>query len=134
MTDLDRKVLAEQRVWRTYQMLVDAAEAGELCPSNVDIAKRLGVTSTNSAARCMAVLAKGKMIEVESFANARRVTIRASGKKTAPITENPRWKRELTGRVEINDNEIEHLRVDRDPCGFCGVRADVGCRHSRRAA
>lgn len=22
-------------------------------------------------------------------------------------------------------------RVDRDPCTYCGVRADVGCRHQR---
>jgi hypothetical protein len=25
-------------------------------------------------------------------------------------------------------------RVDRDPCPYCGTRADVGCRHSGRAA
>lgn len=24
--------------------------------------------------------------------------------------------------------------VDRDPCGFCGVRGDIGCVHNRRAA
>lgn len=24
--------------------------------------------------------------------------------------------------------------VERDPCTYCGVRADVGCKHNRRAA
>jgi hypothetical protein len=31
----------------------------------------------------------------------------------------------------------EHLlppRVNRDPCSYCNVRADIGCRHSRWAA
>lgn len=25
-------------------------------------------------------------------------------------------------------------RVDRDPCGKCGTRKDIGCKHVRRAA
>jgi hypothetical protein len=27
----------------------------------------------------------------------------------------------------------EQLRVNRDPCGWCGVRADIGCSHPRAA-
>lgn len=34
--------------------------------------------------------------------------------------------------------DIASRRVDRDPCAYCGVRADVGCKHnphfSERAA
>ena len=31
-------------------------------------------------------------------------------------------------------NELPTTFIDRDPCGFCGVRGDIGCRHSRRIA
>jgi hypothetical protein len=31
----------------------------------------------------------------------------------------------------MRDDEIDQLRVERDPCSYCGVRADVGCRHRR---
>lgn len=39
-------------------------------------------------------------------------------------------KREFKANVEV----LLMNRVDRDPCTYCGVRGDVGCRHQRRAA
>lgn len=30
--------------------------------------------------------------------------------------------------------KAEQLRVNRDPCTYCGVRVDVGCRHVLREA
>lgn len=32
---------------------------------------------------------------------------------------------------EIREERMSQPRVDRDPCQRCGVRHDVGCRHSR---
>lgn len=52
------------------------------------------------------------------------------------------WTHEIkTGRGRVHDGPritthnresdefIDRLRVNREPCTFCGVRADVGCRH-----
>lgn len=36
-------------------------------------------------------------------------------------------------RIHEREREVDALRVQRDACGFCGVRADVGCRHRRVA-
>lgn len=33
----------------------------------------------------------------------------------------------------LNESELPP-RVNRDPCSYCNVRADIGCRHSRIAA
>jgi len=36
-------------------------------------------------------------------------------------------------RKKAEDERAATLpRVERDPCGFCGVRRDVGCRHFPR--
>lgn len=32
-------------------------------------------------------------------------------------------------RIREEQALIDALRVERDPCTYCGVRADVGCRH-----
>lgn len=34
----------------------------------------------------------------------------------------------------LTEDDIANLRVDRDPCSYCGVRADVGCKHQRQAS
>lgn len=36
----------------------------------------------------------------------------------------------IARRVEPTEAALEHrVRVDRDPCPNCAVRADIGCRH-----
>lgn len=35
--------------------------------------------------------------------------------------------------IEVREAHADSLRVERDPCGFCGVRADIGCKHRRVA-
>lgn len=35
-------------------------------------------------------------------------------------------------RQEDEEEILRHaVRVDRDPCSFCGVRGDIGCSHRR---
>jgi hypothetical protein len=44
---------------------------------------------------------------------------------------------ELARRVAKHierDVLADTLRVSRDPCPLCAVRADIGCKHNRRAA
>lgn len=32
-------------------------------------------------------------------------------------------------KPELPNDAIAARRVDRDPCPYCGVRADIGCKH-----
>jgi hypothetical protein len=36
--------------------------------------------------------------------------------------------------TRLSDEEIAARRVDRDACPWCGVRSDVGCKHTQAAA
>lgn len=36
--------------------------------------------------------------------------------------------------LKLTGDELEARRVNRDPCTYCAVRADVGCKHNRWAA
>ncbi len=43
----------------------------------------------------------------------------------------------MARRAHERGAELERVRanvVDRDPCTFCGVRAEVGCKHNQVAA
>lgn len=35
-------------------------------------------------------------------------------------------------RVQASTDDVSRLVVRRDPCPFCGVREDIGCRHRPR--
>jgi hypothetical protein len=37
-------------------------------------------------------------------------------------------------RVRLSEAEIAARRVNREACTYCGVRADIGCRHRRSLA
>ena len=73
-------------------VLTAAAESGLPCPSDLDIAAALGITTAGGASRLVGVLAAMGVIEVENVANNRRVvTITATGASTArPPTREPR--------------------------------------------
>lgn len=35
--------------------------------------------------------------------------------------------------IEMREAHADSLRVARDPCPFCGIRTDIGCKHRRVA-
>lgn len=37
------------------------------------------------------------------------------------------------GLIEARERRADQLRVSRDPCPMCAVRADIGCSHRRAA-
>ena len=43
-----------------------------------------------------------------------------------------RRQREAERRAEIAEEAVLLTRVDRTPCPWCEVRADIGCKHSGR--
>ena len=68
-----------------------------------------------------------------------RVTFRVAGKLRQAMLDHgrgitrqehrARLSRISTIPLRMSSEEIESRRVDRTPCGYCGARADVGCRH-----
>lgn len=42
-----------------------------------------------------------------------------------------RFQRPRRKHSDIRDEKMAAPRVDRDACPRCGVRADIGCKHSR---
>ncbi len=69
----------------------------------------------------MRAFIKAGVIEVETFANARRVTIMRTGKRT-------RYER---GSELPLEQDVLPRPVDRTPCPRCGTRKDIGCDHQR---
>ena len=70
---------------RVLEVLVDAAEAGAPCPGNAQIAEQLGYPYELAVIQAVKTLERLGMIGVERTRRYRRVTIRHTGKATAPI-------------------------------------------------
>lgn len=78
-----------------YAMLVRAAEAGEPCPCNAEIAAVLGSTSVGAASECVSRLERDGWIAVERGNRQRVVTILATGRRTAGVIAAPHWRQRI---------------------------------------
>lgn len=127
-----------------FAFLSDAASKGAPCPNNTHIQDIFDLPSVSEVNPLFIGLETDGLIVVERTGNRRRVTIVATGASTA-WTEYYRGRpRLIAGVAGPGDSArpIEGFRGDlpperylhRDPCPRCGVRADVGCRHSVRMA
>ncbi len=65
-----------------YHLLVEAAERGLVCPTNMELSNQLGQASISGPTKGLMKLEKLDLIEVERFHAARVVTITATGKQT----------------------------------------------------
>lgn len=78
---------------KIYRLLNSAAEAGEQCPTNQEIADLIGYSSTSKSSDAIAALERAGRITVERFQCSRRVTITASGKSTVLTGKRaPHWR------------------------------------------
>ena len=140
MSPEERKIL---------EIVTDAANAGEPCPTNTELADRLGFKSHSGPLGALQRLQKRGLITLERFQVERRVTINATGKRTKVYNTQPHWRdipdferaenfpplprmRPERGRprnvVSLADEAARLPRVSRDPCfHHCGARGDVGC-------
>jgi len=127
---------------RLLALLEARAAAGEPFPNNDEICDVAGIAQEQNVAAYIDALQADGLIGVERDAYLRRATICATGQMTA-------WSISKRGRPVGRVSDLrrgnaepdvfrgavpEHQRVDREPCAYCGVRADVGCRHVRRMA
>ena len=130
-----------------FALISLAAEAGEACPSNRKLAGVLGFSSVGHVPAVLNRIQAAGLIRIERGATARIVTILANGKRTAGELGNLHWRYRPENKVRRHVKYGEGRprrgaerdaargalpsRIDRDPCFYCGVRADVGCRHRR---
>jgi hypothetical protein len=101
-----------------------AANDGRPCPTDPEL-NLIGQGGSRFGAETLGWLKRQGVIEIERLGRQRRVTIIATGRKTAFVYRH----------YAIGNRQAETLppRVDRDPCPRCGVRRDIGCVHSSRA-
>lgn len=101
-----------------------------MLPVERDLMALIGARSPSTVQDSLRRLRRAGVIEVRTVKGRRVVQITETGEETAEPE---------TGSIRIaHDPEppinVSHMsRVNRDPCGFCGVRADIGCRHSVQA-
>lgn len=68
-----------------------AAEAGEPCPSNLQLARLIGAESMSAGANVVSFLAATGVISVERGSSNRVVTVHSIGKSTAGRVKAPHW-------------------------------------------
>jgi len=111
--------LSPEREQALLALITQAIEAGAPAPSNPTICNVLGFKSIGSAAEAVQALERKGLIEVERGMNSR--VIRLRGEATAPTIQSS-FRR---GNAYLDTM----ARVYREPCFFCGVRSDLGCKH-----
>jgi hypothetical protein len=127
--------MRDQHIAHVFAMIEAAANTGKPCPSNEDIAFALDFSSGSSGARILGHLERAGLIRVDRILRSVRVaTILATGKKTLRPTAGSIRDLVLDGRVHAVPEADSMPRVHRDPCTYCGTRADHGCNCVRLAA
>ncbi len=123
-----------------------AANAGQPCPSNGELASLIDRQSTSAAVEALARLSRAGRIAVQRGPASRVVTILATGKSTAGTITQTHWRdrpenahrkriryRKAKPRPAPPPPPAASPRIERTCCPWCGVRSDVGCRHSMEA-
>ncbi len=84
MSYVGRQELARAREAQALALLEAAAEAGERCPTNLELCCALSVDSLATPVDLLKRLQRRGLIQIERFQNDRVVTITATGRKTLP--------------------------------------------------
>ena len=126
---------------RLLAMLTQYAEEGREAPTNHEMAEHLGIEHATTASKVLQRLEVRGDVAVQRFKDFRIITITATGKSTAaalppapsPHTDGAAADDQPQGDAAGILPKLKPLSVDREPCRLCGVRGDIGCRHSRAA-
>jgi hypothetical protein len=125
----------EQKLQTLYGHLKWVAATGGDCPSNIEIMRAVDAHSISIGPALLDALAGRGLITVERGVQNRRITIIETGQRTSPVKDVVARRRDSYKDAHAFRGDLPPERyVDRTPCGFCGVRGDVGCRHNRMAA
>lgn len=116
---------------RVYEAIYRAAWDGKPCPSNLALAHIGGVSEyARWGTDAVRYLEKAAMIRVERGLKT-RVVVLASGQSTAGAIA---VGRAVTMSIANEPKITGPIPRERFSCGYCGVRSDYGCKHTRRAA
>lgn len=103
---------ALERAGRVLAIIRAAADAGEKCPTNSEIANRVGYSSMSGPADAIHILESSGVISVQRGQASRVVTIMATGKSTAGTVKGVHHQ----FRPAPNDN-IAAVKSDRNRLG-----------------
>lgn len=138
-----------ERDAKLLELLTRCAAEGRVAPSNAELTSLLKLERANTVPRIVKRLEERGLIVVERYSCSRIITIVATGQRTGGVPGTPHWldanrarpaekkpkgDRAPVVRPPVVRTQPQPVSVDRNPCPRCGVRGDVGCRHSRQAA
>lgn len=131
----------EARAAKALKLITACAEEGRVAPSNAELAELLEYDRVHSSTNILKALEKRGAITVMRFNASRIITVTSTGKSTGGAPGTIHWTRtDGSPRADVQPqreaapvvrSEPEPVRINRDPCTFCGIRADVGCGCSR---
>lgn len=107
--------------------ILHALKRGPMATSQ--LLKFTGSCSADVSRTCSGLIADGRIKRIDGRSGRGTRAIYALVDSDAPIRDEiPKVRRSHT--VGVAAPVVSEARyVQRDPCGFCGVRADIGCRH-----
>lgn len=140
------QTLADQTL--VFAILQKAAEKGEACPTNRELAEQISVMSPSSATNAVAALVRRGLITVARGSSSRVVTIVATGRSTQGRVPKPHWRdvgrdpalaKQRARKARTRSERPHHVSyaargpamptdftpIDRDPCFSCGARPDA---------
>lgn len=113
---------------RILAICVAAAAAGVRMPADREIAAGLSMSGGGGVNAAMRRLTKLGLIRVSQDRTVRQVTIVATGQETRGWQPGDR-RPHTVAHLPPPAPEKPMMRVSRDPCFKCGIRADIGCEH-----
>jgi hypothetical protein len=135
---------ADERCARLLELLTECAREGRVAPSNAEMADHLGIEFSTTASKTLQRLEARGDVSIKRFKVERIITITATGDSTAaplpraqPLHADeaaPADDQPQSDAAPVARAHPQPLGIDREPCRLCGVRGDIGCRHTRRAA
>ncbi|HEX8382430.1 MAG TPA: hypothetical protein VF592_03545 [Sphingomonas sp.] len=139
-----------ERLAPALAAITAAADAGRRCPTNRELADLIGGETGALGQQAVHALERAGLIKVDRFAQARRVTILATGQAT--FVKAGQWPNVRVGlrytkprpdkvctrdtradpvlNEKLTEAQIEARRVDSSTCRRCGARVAVGCEHA----
>lgn len=127
----ERQTVDPHKTKQLLTILRTAAEAGDKCPTNVEIGAQLGFKSRSTASQAVEKLAKQGLIKIDRYGrDFRQITFLDDGTCTAPPPAH-RYRKSTKGRQQ-NARAKENFKplpmLTNDALEPIGTQEPIGCR------